>query len=208
MESHDHTAVVLVDPYNDFLHPDGKLYPAVKDSLQASDSIKHMKRLVEVARAAHIPIYYGLHKQYKEGFYDGWHRMTSSHIRTKKLHVFEEGSFGVNIYEGMEPDIENGDVIASKHWNSSSFANTDLDYLLRQRNITKVVCAGMASTTCLESTARYARELGYDVTLLSDATAGFSIAANDAAVNLVWPLIVDRVLTVEEWAASVAGSKL
>lgn len=41
----------------------------------------------------------------------------------------------------------------------SSFANTDLDYHLRQRDITHVVCAGMVANTCLEATARYAVEL-------------------------------------------------
>lgn len=41
----------------------------------------------------------------------------------------------------------------------SSFANTDLDYHLRQRDITHVVVAGMVANTCLESTARYAVEM-------------------------------------------------
>ena len=41
----------------------------------------------------------------------------------------------------------------------SSFANTDLDYQLKQRNITKVVIAGLIAETCFESTARYAYEL-------------------------------------------------
>lgn len=41
----------------------------------------------------------------------------------------------------------------------SAFANTDLDYQLRQREITHLIMAGMIANTCLESTARYAREL-------------------------------------------------
>jgi nicotinamidase-related amidase len=42
---------------------------------------------------------------------------------------------------------------------ASGFANTDLDYQLHQREITHLVMAGMIANTCLESTARYAREL-------------------------------------------------
>lgn len=42
---------------------------------------------------------------------------------------------------------------------NSGFANTDLDYQLHQREITHLVMAGMIANTCLESTARYAREL-------------------------------------------------
>lgn len=116
--SHENTAVILIDPYNEFLHPEGKLYKLVQESLQASKTVEHMKRAVEAARAAHIPIYYALHQQYKEGHYDGWNRMTRSHVRSKEFHVFEEGSFGMKIYEGMEPEIKNGDVVVSKHWNS------------------------------------------------------------------------------------------
>ena len=41
----------------------------------------------------------------------------------------------------------------------SSFQNTDLDYQLRQRDITNLVLGGLTSNTCLESTARYAYEL-------------------------------------------------
>lgn len=41
----------------------------------------------------------------------------------------------------------------------SGFANTDLDYHLHQREITHLVMAGMIASTCLESTARYGREL-------------------------------------------------
>lgn len=41
----------------------------------------------------------------------------------------------------------------------SGFVNTDLNYQLRQRGITHLVMAGMVANTCLESTARDAREL-------------------------------------------------
>ena len=61
---HGHTAVVLVDPYNNnFLHPKGKIYHLVSESLEATGAVRHMKELVDAARAAHIPIYYGLHQQ-------------------------------------------------------------------------------------------------------------------------------------------------
>ncbi|PKK51305.1 hypothetical protein CI102_3901 [Trichoderma harzianum] len=180
------TAVLLIDPYNDFIHPEGKWYGNVKESLEATETVKHMRRLIQAARAAHIPIYYCLHQQYKPGNYDGWNPQ---------------------IYEGMEPDLANGDVVVSKHWNASSFQNTDLDYLLHQRDITKLVCAGMTSNQCLECTARYGKELGYDVTLLSNATAGFTIEQKDAAVKLIWPLLVERVMTVEEWADSIGAPK-
>lgn len=65
-------------------------------------------------------------------------------------------------------------MTVSKHWNSSSFQSTDLDFQLRQRDVSRVVMAGLTANTCLESTSRYAYELGYEVTMLKDATAGFA----------------------------------
>ncbi|KAJ5116828.1 hypothetical protein N7456_001176 [Penicillium angulare] len=194
-------AILLIDPLNDFVHKDGKLYPAVKESSEASDSLANMKRLVDEARKLKIPIFYGLHQPYREGNYNGWKHMTKSHHRLKLLEAFKEGSWGGEIHSDLLPDSKNGDVVVSRHWNSSSFANTDLDYQLKQRGITHVICAGMVANTCLEATARYALELGYEVTLIKDATAGFSTVLKDAATEIVWPTLVGSVLTVDQWAA-------
>ncbi|KAF2845164.1 Isochorismatase hydrolase [Plenodomus tracheiphilus IPT5] len=194
------TAIVLIDVYNEFLHPDGKINSIVKESLTETNTIHHLKELVGVAHRIRMPIFYALHQTWKEGNYQGWQRMNATTSGVAQSHAIEQGSWGAAIYEGLEPDVlGNKDVVVSKHWNSSGFANTDLDYQLRQRGITHLVIAGMIANTCVESTARYARELGYHVTLLSDGTAGFSNAHKDAAVNLVWPIIADEVKTVAEW---------
>jgi nicotinamidase-related amidase len=112
-----HTAVLLIDPLNDFLHPDGKLYPTIKASLEATNSFEHMKELVAGARAAHIPIFYGLHQITKEGTYSGWNHMHESQIKTKQNAVFSE-DFGGQILKELEPQPSNGDVVVSRHWNS------------------------------------------------------------------------------------------
>lgn len=55
---------------------------------------------------------------------------------------------------------------------TSGFANTDLDFQLRQKAISHVILAGMTANTCLDSTARYARERSVvhenDVTCLTE----------------------------------------
>jgi nicotinamidase-related amidase len=92
MYRHPHTAVVLVDPYNEFLHPEGKLYPLVSESLKDTETVKHMHELINTARSFNIPIYYGLHQQYEEGVYDGWHHVTASQLRNQKLGAYVKGS--------------------------------------------------------------------------------------------------------------------
>ncbi|KAM0256017.1 hypothetical protein ACHAQJ_005213 [Trichoderma viride] len=187
------TAVLLIDPLNDFLHSEGKLYPVLKDSIVATDTVNNLQKVVKVARSKKIPILYCQHKLFEEGNFDDWKHMTKSQRSIQESKSFLAGSFGAEIYKGLEPDRSNGDAIVSRHWNSSSFANTDLDYHLHQRDITHVVCVGMVANTCLEATARYAVEL-------SNATAGFSIQLKDVAEKIVWPTIVNDVLTLEDWA--------
>jgi nicotinamidase-related amidase len=109
------TAIVLIDPYNDFLHPEGKLTSALTD-LEEKQTIQHIKEVVAAARLHHIPIFYGLHQQWTPNHYHGWRHMTTSHVRQQKVRLFEEGSFGAQIYEGLEPDFTNGDVLVSRHW--------------------------------------------------------------------------------------------
>ncbi|KAK1731310.1 Isochorismatase-like protein [Colletotrichum acutatum] len=194
------TAIVLVDPYNEFLHHEGKIYPSVKESLEATGTNDNLRTLVAAARKQKIPIFYALHQTWKEGNYAGWTHLTPSHKHIAAGQGIAEGSWGAEILEGLEPDVVgNRDVVASRHWNNSGFANTDLNYQLRQRGVSHLVMAGMIANTCLESTARDARELGFHVTLLSDATAGFSTEVKDAATNLIWPLIVENVTTVGDW---------
>jgi nicotinamidase-related amidase len=113
-----HTAIILIDPYNDFLHPEGKMNPALADSLAETNTVKHLRDLLTVARSSKIPVYYGLHQQYTPASFDGWKHMQALHKSQQTNKVFEEGSWGATIFEGMEPKPENGDVVFSKHWSS------------------------------------------------------------------------------------------
>jgi nicotinamidase-related amidase len=112
------TAVLLIDPYNDFLHSKGKLNPAVAESLTHTGTIEHLKELVTAARKHKIPIFYGLHQQIDAHSFHDWQFMNESLARLKSTLPFEKGSWGAEIYEGLEPNLENGDVVVSKHWNS------------------------------------------------------------------------------------------
>lgn len=190
----------MIDPLNEFLHADGKLYPLLKESLTTTNAVANVRQLVNGTRAAKIPIYYGLHQINKDGAYAGWLHMRANHIRNRDKGVF--AGWGAEIVQGLEPDISNGDVVVSRHWNANSFKNTDLDYQLRQREITHLIMAGMVANTCLEATAREATELGYKVTLLSDCTAGFSNKLKEAG-EVVWPTLFEEVTTSTQWLASL-----
>jgi nicotinamidase-related amidase len=112
------TAILLIDPYNDFIHEEGKLYPLLADSLKQTNTIAHIFDLLAAARTHKIPVFYGLHQPFKPGNFEGWKHMMDVHKTQKDNKAFEEFSFGGTIYKGMEPKLENGDVIVSKHWSS------------------------------------------------------------------------------------------
>jgi nicotinamidase-related amidase len=63
-----------------------------------------------------------------------------------------------------------GDIVAQEHWCSSGFANTDLDLRFKKHGIQRLIVMGLIAHTCVEATVRYAAELGYDVTMVKDAT--------------------------------------
>jgi nicotinamidase-related amidase len=111
------TALVLIDVYNDFLAPSGKIYPRLSESLNESNAIEHIKDALRSARANGIPVYYSLHQQYREGKFSGFSHPNAMIESVRQTHPFEEGSWGAEVYPGIEPQVEKGDTVISKHWN-------------------------------------------------------------------------------------------
>jgi len=74
--------------------------------------------------------------------------------------------------------------VALEHWCSSGFANTDLDLQLKKHGIHKLVVIGLIAHTCVEATVRFAAELGYEVTMVKDATTDYSDEEMHAALDV------------------------
>ncbi|KUN89612.1 isochorismatase [Streptomyces bungoensis] len=67
------------------------------------------------------------------------------------------------------------------------FQGTDLDARLRERGIRTLVFGGIATNLGVESTARAAADLGYDLVFAEDAMAAFTAAEHEASVRLDFP---------------------
>ena len=195
------TAILLVDPFNDFISEGGKLWPLVRESAEAVNLVPNLKRLAEGARSKGVQIVYTPHRRWREGDYDNWKFLHRNHIGAAKYQVFAAGTWGGEFHPDLAP--QPGDALAKEHWLTSAFPNTDVDYILRQHGIDHVVVVGLTSNTCVESTARFAVEMGYHTTLLTDAVAAFSVEEHKAAVELDYPRIAHNVSTVDEFLASV-----
>ncbi|NKB33201.1 MAG: isochorismatase family protein [Pseudomonadales bacterium] len=187
----ERTAILLVDPYNEFLSEGGLLYPLSKETLDANDAIENMKNLVTAAREAGVKVIYVPHHHSEEGDTDGWKFARGTG------RVFRAGTWAVEYHPDLQ--MQAGDIEARQHWQSSGFANTDLDFLLKQNGLDHVVLAGMRANTCIESTARYAVELGYHTTMLTDAVGAFNMREMEAAVEIDYPVISHNVLSTDEF---------
>ena len=103
---------------------------------------------------------------------------------------------GVARFGEFEP--QPGDIVALEHWGSSGFANTDLDLQLKRHGIQRLIVMGLIAHTCLEATVRYAAELGYDVTVVKDATASYSDEHMHAALDVNIPNYASTIVTADE----------
>ena len=97
--------------------------------------------------------------------------------------------------------------MAQEHWCSSGFANTDLDLQLKRHGIQRLIVAGLIAHTCVESTVRFAVELGYDVTLVKDATADYSEEFMHAALITNLPNYASAVVTTQEVTDALLGNR-
>jgi len=102
---------------------------------------------------------------------EGWKYIAPIQKLGHERRVFAAGTWGGTFREEFTPLP--GEVVAQEHWCSSGFANTDLDLQLKRHGIHKLIVIGQKANTCIDSTVRYAAELGYDVTLVKDAIASF-----------------------------------
>jgi nicotinamidase-related amidase len=99
-------------------------------------------------------------------------------------------------FEELVPDLGavQGDLrVTKRRW--GAFSEPSLDPELRARGVTQIVLGGISTSIGVESTARQAHELGYNVTLVIDAMTDFSLEAHDNAVEGIFPRIGERVTT-------------
>lgn len=197
------TALLFIDPYNDFLAEGGKLWPIAAAVAQEVRLLDNLRRIVSAARAAGFPVFVVPHHRFVPGDFSGWQRVTPYQLGAARVEPFAKGTWGGEFHAEFAPQPE--DVVVTEHWGSSGFANTDLDYRLKQRGIADVILIGLLANTCVEGTARFAAELGYRVTLVKDATAAASAQHMHAAHVLNGPTFAAHVLTTEELLPALAA---
>lgn len=191
------TALLVIDPVNDFLHEDGAAWAMTKSTVKKNDVVNQLARLTAGARNAGVPVLFGP-MAYTAEDYAEQHLQRRSGINRLMYEnkMFLAGSFGADFHADIQP--QPGDIILAPH-KGTDVLETDLPEHLDRLGTTHLVLAGMTANLCVESTGRHATELGYDVTFLSDAIGAESLPAYEASIHVNYPLIGNAVLEVDEF---------
>jgi nicotinamidase-related amidase len=172
------TALVVIDPQNDFLSPEGVTWGLVGKSVEANGTVANLEKLFKSAKKAGMPVFISPHYYYPTD-----HQWQHGGAVEKMMHAINmfgrtsayttagfDGS-GADWLAPYKPYIEDGNtVIASPHKVYGPETN-DLVLQLRKRGVSKVVLGGMSANLCVESHLRELLEQGFEVLVVKDATA-------------------------------------
>jgi nicotinamidase-related amidase len=185
------TALILVDPYNDLLSRRGQVWMMMRDVVLSNDMISKAHSILTAAREQKMTVAYTPHYRWQAGGLSGRKYLHPTQFMQERSHIFAAGRFGGQFLSELAP--QDGEIISSEHSCSSGFAGTNLHAQLQDRDITHLIIIGLVTNSCIEATARSAVDLGYHVTLVSDAVAAFSPIEHDLAIHENYNRIVHKV---------------
>jgi ureidoacrylate peracid hydrolase len=190
------TALLVIDPYNDFISEGGKIWDRIKAVAEANHCVANMLHVLNAARQAKLRVFYAMHRRYRPGDYENWKYIAPIQRAAWTHKSFEYGTWGGEFRSEFQP--EPGEIVVAEHWCSSGFANTDLDLQLKRYGIHQLIVMGLIAHTCIEATVRFAAELGYEVTVIRDATADYTGEMMHAALEINLPNYANAIVTTTE----------
>jgi len=190
------TALLVIDPYNDFISEGGKIWDRIKAVAEANHCVANMLHVLNAARQAKLRVFYAMHRRYRPGDYENWKYIAPIQRAAWTHKSFEYGTWGGEFRSEFQP--EPGEIVVAEHWCSSGFANTDLDLQLKRYGIHQLIVMGLIAHTCIEATVRFAAELGYEVTVIRDATADYTGEMMHAALEINLPNYANAIMTTTE----------
>ncbi len=202
-----HTALLVTDPQNDFLSPEGVTWGVVGKSVEANGTVENIGNLFSAAKKAGMPVFVSPHYYYptdKEWKFGGAVETMMHGInmfsRQGALTTKGFAGSGADWLEVYKPYIDDkATVVASPHKVYGPESN-DLALQLRKRGINKVILAGMSANLCVESHLRELLEQGFEVAVVKDATAAAQVPELDGykAALVNFRFLASAVWTTDE----------
>ncbi|MEM8680279.1 MAG: isochorismatase family protein [Planctomycetota bacterium] len=207
------TAVVITDPQNDFLHPDGVAWGVCGESATENDTIANLQLLMETAIQVGMPLVISPHYYYPTDY--GWtlkggtleKLMHDIHMYNRKGSLTLEGfeNSGADWLAQYKPSIYHQKTVICSPHKIFGPENNDLILQLQKLKIEKVILAGMSANLCVESHLRELLERGFDVCVAADATAAAKVPGLD---GMLAALINYRMLASDVWTTGDTVAKM
>ncbi|TLX88545.1 MAG: cysteine hydrolase [Thaumarchaeota archaeon] len=165
-------ALLIVDMQNGFVSKGGSYDLMGLNVSRYCEVVPYLKRLVAFCRRVKIPIFYSQAVREESGIdlLTRSHRILpkSREERIKKRPICIRGSWDAEIVDELMPSLDDHVVIKRR---DSVFQDTEVEVWLRSLGIDSIIFSGIDTSICVESSLRDAFNHGYDVVLISDATA-------------------------------------
>ena len=205
-----HTALVIVDVQNDFVHPEGIYGRRTEDFWRDRPTVPIMLErlpwLLEAARKV------GCFIVFVRALCDPQYVSDSLTYLLERSDVYGEicmtGTFGAEFYGDIRPIDSPREVVVTKY-RYSAFWGTELDLTLRSNGIRTVAVTGTVTSGCVESTARDAFSADYYVVVPGDACADWNDGdqeASLAAMGRSYGTVVQVQDLVKMWSRSAVSA--
>jgi nicotinamidase-related amidase len=204
----ERTAVVITDPQNDFLSPEGATWGLVGKSVTENKTVEHIADLFKAAKANNIPVFVSPHYYYPTD--KGWQFGGTIENVMHKINMFNRsGALSLEGFEGSgadwlevyKPFINDGHTIVTNPHKVYGPESNDLALQMRKRKIDTVILAGMSANLCTEAHMRELLEQGFEVIVVKDATAAAQspdLGDGYASALVNFGFMANEVVTTEE----------
>lgn len=210
------TAVVITDPQNDFLSPKGVTWGVVGKNVTENNTVENIESLFKAAKAVDMPVFISPHYYYPhdhkwkfEGALEKLMHNIGMFDRKDALSIDKFEGSGADWLERYKPYINDGTTIVSSPHKVYGPETNDLVLQLRKRGIDKVILGGMSANLCTESHMRALIEQGFEVAVVSDATAAAQVEEGDGyqSASINYRFIANTVWTTKEAVQKIYHAK-
>ncbi|WP_010522645.1 isochorismatase family protein [Aquimarina agarivorans] len=210
------TAIVITDPQNDFLSPQGVAWGVVGESVTKNNTVANLESLFKIAKQKGMTVMVSPHYYYKHDH--NWKIEGALEALMHKINMFDRShtlktdgfeNSGADWLDQYKKYIEADNVIVTNAHKVYGPESNDLALQLRKHGYDNVILAGMSANLCTESHMRDLIESGFKVAVVSDATAGAilpNMNAYEAAV-VNFKMIASHVFTTDEIVKEIKTSK-
>ncbi|WP_394750821.1 isochorismatase family protein [Spongiimicrobium salis] len=211
------TAIVITDPQNDFLSPDGVTWGVVGESVKANNTVENLEALFKVAKEKGMKVFVSPHYYYEHDH--DWKIEGALEALMHKINMFDrkgelttEGfeKSGADWLERYKKYIDGDNVVITSPHKVYGPESNDLSLQLRKMGYENIILAGMSANLCTESHMRDLVEEGFRVSVVKDATAGAILPGMNAyeAAVVNFQMIASHVYTTDEIVKEVKAANI